>query len=253
MSVPQSIQRAEIVEAKASGPAYAPAVPSESGAILSMIERASRDPSVDIEKFERLMAMRERMEMRTAQIAFAAAVSEAKAKIEPITRNAKGHNEKRYADFSAIANAVDSILSASGLSYRFRSSQTEKSVSVTCILSHRDGHSEETTLTSAPDSSGSKNSIQAIGSALTYLQRYSLTLSLGLATTNDDDGRKAGVGETISPDQYADLLALAEKVGANDADEARMLRALKVEDLHMIPAAKFDQAMTILRQKGARQ
>ena len=60
---------------------------------------------------------------------------------------------------------------------------------MTCVLSHRDGYSEETTLTAGADDSGKKNSIQAIGSTTTYLQRYTLKLALGLATQDrDDDG-----------------------------------------------------------------
>lgn len=165
--------------------------------LLTVIERAARDTSVDIEKFERLMAMRERLEAQAAQRAFNAAIAEAKSEIEPITRNATGHNDKRYADFSAIAKAIDPILAKNGLTYRFRSSQAER-ISVTCILSHVGGHFEETTLSGPPDTSGGKNAIQSIGSSLTYLQRYSLIQMLGLATSNDDDGKKADA----KPDEY---------------------------------------------------
>ena len=52
------------------------------------------------------------------------------------------------------------------------------------------GHSESTTLQSPPDASGGKNSIQAIGSAVTYLSRYTLLAITGLATgENEDDGQ----------------------------------------------------------------
>jgi hypothetical protein len=99
-------------------------------------------------------------------------------KIAPIQRNAKGHNDKRYADFAAIAKVVDPILSRAWPVYRFRTAQGDR-ISVTCILSHNeDGHSEETTLSGPADASGSKNAIQAIGSTLTYLQRYSLVQML---------------------------------------------------------------------------
>ena len=47
-----------------------------------------------------------------------------------------------------------------------------------------------------PDNSGSKNSIQAIGSTTTYLQRYTLFSILGLAAGEDDDGSAAsGTGQ----------------------------------------------------------
>ena len=39
------------------------------GGILAIIERAARDPSVDIDKMERLIAMQERVQSREAQTA----------------------------------------------------------------------------------------------------------------------------------------------------------------------------------------
>ena len=61
-----------------------------------------------------------------------------------------------------------------GRTARFRTAQQDGLVRVTCVMSHRDGYSEETSLQSGVDASGNKNSIQAIGSAITYLQRYTL-------------------------------------------------------------------------------
>lgn len=221
---------------------------SETGAILSMIERASRDPSVDLEKFERLMAMRERMEHRAAQIAFSAAIAGAKAEIEPITRNATGHNSKKYADFSAIARVVDPVLSRHGLSYRFRSNQTDR-ITVTCILSHSEGHSEETSLSGQADKTGSKNDIQAIGSTLTYLQRYSLVLSLGLASSADDDGKTADASGLISEQQLSDLqTGLAE----TNSNMEIFLRVFKIEALPDLPASKFKQAIEMIDKKRVR-
>jgi hypothetical protein len=156
---------------------------------MDMLNRAvSSGASLDM--VEKLMTLQERWEGNQARKAFDEAIAAAKAQIPPIERNATGHNNKRYANFAAIATVVDPILSQHGLSYRFRTTQTDK-ISVTCILSHKAGHSEETTLAGPADSSGNKNAIQAIGSTLTYLQRYSLVQMLGLAAAADDDG-KAG-------------------------------------------------------------
>ena len=50
----------------------------EGAALISIIERAARDPSVDIEKFERLMMMKERVDAQNAMRAFNDAVALAK-------------------------------------------------------------------------------------------------------------------------------------------------------------------------------
>jgi len=211
---------------------------------LAMLNRAM-ETGASMEVLEKFMSLHERWEAGNARKAFDTAISEAKAEIPPIVKNAKGHNDKRYANFAAIAGVVDPILSKHGLSYRFRTAQTDK-ISVTCVLSHRDGHSEETTLAGPADNSGSKNAIQAIGSTLTYLQRYSLIQALGLAATEDDDGRAAGAGGAITDEQVE---RLQREIMDTDSDLPKFLAHMKVEALTDIPAARFDAAMQALSRK----
>lgn len=144
----------------------------------------------DIDVIERLVALRERNDAANAKRAYANAVANAKAELKPIVKNREGHNSK-YADLEAFVNVVDPIITKHGLSYRWKTDQST-GIKVSCILMHRDGYSEESPLEAPADKSGNKNDIQAIGSTLTYLQRYSLGQALGLAVANDDDGKAAG-------------------------------------------------------------
>ena len=209
---------------------------------MDMIERAVSS-GAGIDTIEKLMGLQERWEKNQARKAFDAAVAEAKAEIKPVTRNATGHNSKRYADFASIARAVDPILSRHGLSYRFRSEQNER-INVTCILSHKLGHSEETTLSGPPDTTGNKNAIQAIGSTLTYLQRYSLMQALGLAASNDDDGNSAG--GVVTDEQVGALRSL---ISETKSDIDKFLKWAGVESLSDLPAAKFAAAKAMLEAK----
>jgi hypothetical protein len=220
--------------------ALAPVTPME------MLSRAV-ESGADIDMIEKLMSLQERWEASQARKAFDAAVADAKAEIKPVVRNATGHNAKKYADFAAIANAVDPIISKHGLSYRFRTAQTDK-IAVTCILSHKSGHYEETTLCGPADSSGSKNAIQSIGSTLTYLQRYSLVQALGLAASNDDDGKAASNGEEITLEQVEELVALADEVGA---DKEAFCRYFKVAGFANITTKDFPRAVAALNKKRA--
>jgi hypothetical protein len=214
---------------------------------MDMLNRAV-ESGAGLDMVEKLMSLQERWETGQARKAFDRAIAAAKAKITPIQRNAKGHNDKRYADFAAIAKVVDPILSEHGLSYRFRTAQSDR-ISVTCILSHEDGHSEETTLSGPADASGSKNAIQAIGSTLTYLQRYSLVQMLGLAASNDDDGKAGGSGGAISEDQAAELIALADEVGA---DKRAFCEYFRIDGIAMMPAKDFERAKIALNKKRAK-
>lgn len=217
---------------------------------MSMLDRAISG-GASIEVLEKLMGLQERHEANHARKAFDEAVAAAKAAIPPIARNATGHNAKKYADFSAIAKVVDPIIGAHGLSYRFRTTQTDK-ISVTCILSHKSGHSEETTLAGPADATGNKNAIQAIGSTLSYLQRYSLVQMLGIAVAADDDGKGAGSTATITQAQADTLRDLIE---ANGKDRAAFLKWAarsdpKVERIEDIAASAYDSCVQAIQYKA---
>lgn len=202
-------------------------VVTESDAMLNMIDRAARDPAVDVDKFERLMMMKERLDAQRAERAFNAAIAAAKSEFPQIVKNrtvtaedGSGGHSYKHEDFAEIASKVDPVMGRHGLSYRFRSSQSGFKLTVTCIVSHSGGRSEETTLESAEDHSGEKNSIQAIGSAATYLQRYTLKLALGLAAATDNDAAQIGAARrvrvtastasTSAPAQFSDDLPTAD-------------------------------------------
>jgi hypothetical protein len=167
----------------------------------------------DISVLEKLMGLQERWEANQARKLFDAAIADAKGAIPPIFKNsvvdytsAKGRTNYRFESLAEIARVIDPILHDFGLTYRFRSEQNGTRLRVICILSHKDGYSEETSLEASEDNSGNKNAIQAIGSAATYLQRYTLKLALGLSTTLDDDGRATSVKTSPVEDQSLELI-----------------------------------------------
>lgn len=203
----------------------------------------------DFASVKEMMALSKELAADQAKRAFDEAVAAAKAEIPTVTKNAKGHNNKAYANFAAYAAVVDPVLGRFGLSYRFRTEQTDR-ITVTCVLTHKGGHSEENSLAGPADNSGSKNAIQAIGSTLTYLQRYTLIQALGLAASDDDDGRSHGKNEdqlrTITEDQQ---IAIREMIEASGADEKRFLKIGNLEKLSDMRASDFDAAMAMLKKR----
>jgi len=210
---------------------------------MDMLNRAVSS-GADLDMIEKLMNLQERWEAGNARKAFEKALAAAGGELPIVIRNATGHNDKKYADFSAIAKAIDPVLSRHGLYYRFKTLQTEKTITVTCVLFGH-GHSEETALTAGADTSGNKNAIQAIGSTLTYLQRYSLVQMLGLAAAKDDDGA-AAPGNAISLEQVEELVTLADEVGA---DKEAFCRYFKVGGFADISTKDFPRAVAALNKK----
>lgn len=221
-----------------------PTKATESAAILTMIERMALNPEIDPDRIERFIALKERIDANAAKVDFNNALAEAKAQIGPVLKNRKGHNDKKYADFSAIAKVVDPVVTSLGLSYRFRTEQTDR-ITVTCIISGH-GHSEENSLSGPPDASGSKNAIQAIGSTLTYLQRYTLVQALGLSVAEDDDGKAAGADLAVNDQQREALDNLIEQTGA---DLDKFLAFFQIQFLAELPSKRFDEARRMLEAK----
>lgn len=217
---------------------------------MDMLNRAVAQ-GADIDVLEKLMGLQERWESNQARKAFDAAMAEAKAKIPVIVKSrkvdftsAKGRTNYQYEDLGAIAKIVDPILAQFGLSYRFNTLTEAGTVTVTCIVSHRDGHAERNTLSAAHDQSGNKNSIQAVGSTITYLQRYTLKAALGIAASNDDDARSAEPeNSSITPDQAG---SLREKIEEVEADLVKFCERWGIESLSELPSKKFNEALQSL-------
>ena len=237
------------------GQAVAPADP-----MVSMIERLVLNPDADLDKLERMLALKRDHDRDNARVAFAAALAAARSKIPPIIKDAtvdftssKGRTHYKHETLAGIAKVIDPILSEFGLSYRFRTDQGNGGVRVTCIIAHAHGHSEETSLTCAPDGSGSKNPFQAVGSAVTYLQRYTLKAALGLSAEIDDDAQSAAPRpdsqvmrevKTISQEQFVQI---REKADEADVSEDQITKAAGIEHLHDLPADSFYPLMRKLQ------
>lgn len=227
---------------------------------MDMIDRALSS-GASPETLERLLALQERWEANQGRKAFDEAMAAAKAEIPVISKNrtvdftsSKGRTHYRHEDLAEVARTVNPILSKYGLSYRFRTTaNANEPVSVTCIVSHRLGYSEENTLTARPDDSGNKNSIQQVGSTLTYLQRMTLKAALGLAAAEDDDGKKAdhapADNRTISADQLKTILALIDET---DTDTEKFCELMKVEAVPDLVASQYHKVVASLEAKKRR-
>lgn len=165
----------------------------------------------DIGQLEKLMLLQEKWEAREAKKSYHSAMNAFKADPPEILKNHKvafGQTSYDHATLDHVCRQVTQGLSKHDISHRWKVEQKEGVIRVTCVLTHSMGHSEETTLESIPDNSGSKNSIQAIGSTVTYLERYSLLAATGLAASGqDNDGQGAQKFDKLQ--EYLDSMMTA--------------------------------------------
>lgn len=172
---------------------------NESAAVLSMIERLACDPSSDMSKFEKLLDMQERVLNRNAKQAFMADLAAMQSELPRVSEKGKSNNGK-YALLEDINDTVRPAMKKYGFAVSFRINQTDpKFVNVTGILAHKQGHSEETSMSLPVDTSGSKNATQSVGSTVSYGKRYVICALLNISTGDDSNGIPLEPGQSEPP------------------------------------------------------
>jgi hypothetical protein len=229
------------------------AVPSDVANLLSFIERAATDPQVDADKMERLVGLYERLMAHRAKAAFTAAFAEMQSELPEIAENGEikvGDTVRsRYAKFEDINDVVKPILKTHGFSLMFKPRATDDGqILMQAVLMHRDGHSEDADLRLPADTSGSKNSVQSMGSSGQYAKRYLIVPMLNITTRGVDDDGRAGGSKLIDQDQVMELQKI---ITDNKIDQKAFLNAFKASNLTQIAAARFDEAKSMLERKAA--
>jgi hypothetical protein len=217
----------------------------EPSPMYSMIERAARDPAVDIDKLERLMLMQERAIAREAKASYDAAMADMQPKLPSIGERGNAAGRYTYALWEDVNAAIKPVLVEYGFALTFRTSH-ENGITVTGVLSHRAGHREETSITLPADSSGNKNAVQAVASSVSYGKRYTASALLNLTSHGEDDDAYRAAVATISDMQEIQINDMLEGTGS---DKAAFLKWCKVERVSAIPADRFDSVMAQLKKK----
>ena len=221
---------------------------------MSLIAQAVAN-GAPVETMEKLLALQERWEANEARKAFVVAMAAFKAEPPEIVKNKHvGFGSKRggtdtsyyHATLDNVCAVVNPALAKQGLSYRWETQQLDGGViRVSCIVTHVLGHTERTFLQGSGDTSGNKNIIQAIGSTVTYLERYTLLSALGLATVEMDDDA-GSLDSPIGADQVAQVQAALDSASG---EIVAFCKWMGVDSLAAIPTARFKIALDAIEAK----
>jgi len=190
--------------------------------------RMAVEQGADLDRLERLMDLQDRWETNEARKAFTVALTGFKSEpVEILKRknvsfaNSKGEvTSYNHAELSDITEAIGPALAKHDLSYRWNVIQADGVIKVNCVLTHIRGHSETVTMQAAADSSGGKNAIQSIASAVTYLQRYTVLAITGMSTKGMDDDGQGGNVEPEFDSREADWKSAIEAAESVEALKA---------------------------------
>jgi len=254
-----AIEKVSVIQDMPQGPVSTLPIQSETAAVLSMIERAARDPSVDINKLQQLMEMRERISARTAEGDFDKALTSAQAGMGRIrTDSHNSQTKSRYASYGALDAAMRPIYTSHGFALSFNTENPgPEIVRVICRVSHQSGHSRTYQIDMPADGKGAKGGdvmtkTHATGSAVSYGMRYLLKMIFNIAVSDrDDDGNTAGGDiRRINQGQADELRDLLE---ANNKDRAKFLKWAGIERIEDLPADKFEAAKNAINYKATQK
>lgn len=236
------------------------AIISENAAFMQMIERAARDPAVDIDKLDRLLQMKERVAATHARQEFNEAMAAVQAELPQVVRNAENtQTSSMYATLEKIGEAIDPIITAHGFSQSFGTEDCPISghYRIVCTTAHIGGHERTDHVDIPIDSAGIKGTVNktathAFGSTMNYGRRYLTILIFNVKTRKampDDDGNSAGKA-TVTDEQADTLRALALEA---KADMPKFLEFFKAESIADISIKDFDKARKMLEAKRRQQ
>ena len=203
MSAPTPTEAVATLPSPASGGGEVAAI-----AFLAMIERAARDPTINVDKLDRLLQMRERENARVAEQAFNAALADAQTEMQPVAADSDNpQTRSRYASYAALDRTVRPIYTKHGFGLTFNTNVAPASeqVRILCDVTHARGHTRRYHVDMPVDGKGARGGdvmtkTHAMGSGISYGMRYLLRLIFNLAIDQDDDGNAAGGrGKTIVP------------------------------------------------------
>jgi hypothetical protein len=199
----------------------------------------------DVAKLEKLLDVKERWDATEAKKAYMVAKSAFNAECPALEKITKGHNSN-YAPLGYTLEQTKKLLGKHGFSCEWKTSQVDKDITVTCIATHIMGHSEKSSLTAQADTSGSKNAIQALGSTVKYLKRYTFEDVMGLSTV--DETEDDGIATTV-PINASQVKVIKDLLTETKSNTKLFLEAIHAESIDKIAAFNFDMAVEKLNAK----
>lgn len=224
---------------------------SEIGGIL----RLAVEKNVGIDTIERLVALKERAEERSAASEFNGALAAFQSECPPIPKKSRakittksgGEYGYSYAELDTIAIVIRPLLTKLGLSYSWDSELDAKGMLIcTCTLRHVAGHAQGAKFILPTTTASAMSDQQKHAAALTYARRQSLIQVLGLTTTDHDNDGAAGADDAITEAQEH---TIEEWLRDSGAELSKFLGYMKVGKVAEIKARDFTKAINALKAK----
>lgn len=188
-----------------------------------------------------------------------AALAKAQAQIENASKTSNNpHFKSKYADLAEVLNTVRPVFAANGIAIVQMPSFASGIVSVETMLTHASGQ----WISNVCSTPVSKQDAQGVGSAITYLRRYSLAAFAGVA--QEDDDANAAVGhapkqqkpqaapaQQAKPQATADVMQkAADAISAGQVTVQAVAQKYDLTDAQRAELIKIETAALSAKQEG---
>lgn len=223
--------------------------------LMAVIARAAADPTFDLDKMERLLQMKERIDARDAEAQFNAAISACQAETGRISADMENpQTRSKYASYAKVDKVLRPIYTKHGLALSFDETDSPKPdhIRVLCHVTHKGGHKQTFQKDMPADGKGAKGGdvmtkTHATGAAQSYGRRYLVLGIFNIAIGEEDNDGNWDGEPTITEKQAADLNALLEETGS---DKAMFMKWAKVQKLDQILAKNFEYVCKEIRERA---
>lgn len=212
---------------------------------LTFAQRVALDPSIDVDRLEKIIQMERDSDRYKAEQAYSRAMAEMQPKLPAVEKTGQNlHLKSNYAKLEDIQSAIRPLLAEYGFSVRWTTETIDGKIHVTCICTHREGHSERDTLPLPvmTDARGT-NILQQHGVTVSYGKRYTLCNVLGIQLGGDDqDGIQALSGSTLSEQQVARIRAMLKEISGSEEVLVQWAnkKGFQSTELEGLPFESFD-------------
>lgn len=195
---------------------------NEAGALMTIIERISTMPDLDLDRVERLFDMHQKMLDRQQEQLFNQAMALAQSEIEGVVVNKRNdHTRSKYANIEAIHAEAKPIWTKHGFSVLTRSGSSDQPghIRLYTEVRHSGGHKvtyeDDWPLdTVGAKGNSNKTAIQGKGSTITYARRYTELMIFDIAIKDEDnDGNRR-------PEPLEDITDALLAIGEADSMDA---------------------------------
>ncbi len=163
--------------------------------------------------------------------------------VQPEKSASNPHFKSKYVPLDNVVKSIADTAPKYGLSYIQTSVTESEKAGVQTLLMHESGEWMEFEPFLLPI--GQKSTPQAVGSAITYARRYTLSSIFGIASETDDDGNTASDNAKNNPSTNAPVMASTDQIKTLGKMVTTLAGVLGVDAKELSSKYNLSQKMTL--------